>query len=59
MSFIRYLCWETVWLEEQVVMTFQIDSGHGQGGIREFVYVADRPAFLKRELVGLGVDEFQ
>ena len=27
-----------------------------RGGIREFMNNADRPAFLERELVGLGVD---
>jgi hypothetical protein len=29
------------------------------GGIREFVNDMDRPAFLKRELMGLGVDGYQ
>ena len=29
-----------------------------RGGIREFVYDADGPAFLKRELMGTGRSEF-
>ena len=29
------------------------------GGIREFVNDIDGPAFLERELVGLGVDGYQ
>ena len=29
------------------------------GGIREFMNSADRPAFLERELAGLGVDGYQ
>ena len=29
------------------------------GGIRKFVYDMDGPAFLKRELVGFGVDSYQ
>ena len=45
------------WIEIQVGMLFQIDSRHGQGGIREFVYDPDRPAFLIREMVEFGVDK--
>ena len=29
------------------------------GSIREFMYNADGPAFLERELVGLGVDGYR
>ena len=36
--------WVAVWIEVQVGMLFQIGNGHGQGGIREFVYDADGPA---------------
>jgi hypothetical protein len=32
---------------------------HIGGGIREFVNDTDGPAFLERELVGLGVDGYQ
>ena len=34
-------------------------EGHWQDGIREFVYDTDGPAFLERELVGLGVDGYR
>ena len=53
------LYWETIWIEVQVGMSFQIDDRHGRGGIREFVYNVDRPAFLKRELIGFGVDGYR
>ena len=33
-------------------------GGYGWGGIREFVYDADRPLFLRRKLVGSGRSEF-
>ena len=39
------LCWETVWIEGQVDMPFQICGRHDRGGIRKFVYDADGPAF--------------
>ena len=42
------LVWRTGW--------YAISNWLGQCGIREFVYVADRPTFMKRELVGFGVD---
>ena len=48
---------ETVWIEVQVGMLFQIDSRHGRRGIRKFVYDTDRSTFLKQELVGFGVDK--
>ena len=38
---------------------FQIGGGHGRGGIREFVNDMDRPAFLKGELMELGVDLYR
>ena len=40
-------------------MPFRIDGKRGRGGgIREFVDDTDGPAFLERELVGLGVDGY-
>ena len=39
-------------------MQFCIDGRRGRGGIREFVDDTDGPAFLERELVGLGVDGY-
>ena len=38
------------------IETFKIGGGYGQGWLREFVNDTDGPAFLERELVGLGVD---
>jgi hypothetical protein len=40
-------------------MPFQIGSGHGWGGARELVQDTDRQAFLKRKLIGFGVDSYQ
>ena len=40
-------------------MPFRIGSGHGRGGIREFVNDADGPAFLERKLMGFGVDGYR
>ena len=36
--------------EVQAGMPFQISGCHGWGGVREFVYDMDEPAFLKRDL---------
>ena len=38
---------------------FHVGGGRGWGSIRKFVYDADGPAFLERELVGLGVDGYR
>ena len=35
-------------------MPFKIAGGHGWGNIQEFVNNMDGPAFLERELMGLG-----
>ena len=40
-------------------MPFQIGGRHDRGGVQEFVNDTDGPAFLKRELMGLGVDGYQ
>ena len=50
---------ETVRIEVRVGMLFQICSGHGRGGNREFMNDTDRPAFLERELMELCVDGYQ
>ena len=42
---------------ELVDTPFHVGGGHGQG-IREFMNNADRPAFLERKLVGLGMDVY-
>ena len=36
-----------------------LNKFHVGGGIREFVNDTDGPAFLERELVGLGVDGYR
>ena len=41
---------------ERVGMQFQIDNECGQRWVMNFVYDINRPAILKRNLVGLGVD---
>ena len=38
-------------LKVEVGMPFQIGSRHGQGWLRELVYDADGPAFLKMDQV--------
>ena len=40
-------------------MPFHVGGGRGRGGIREFVNNTDGPAFLERELVGLGVNGYR
>ena len=40
-------------------MPFQIGSRHGRGGITEFVNDVEGPAFLERELMGLGVGGYR
>ena len=55
MGFNGCLFQETVWIGRQVGMPFKIGSEH-KHGIMEFVYNADVSAFLKRKLVGFGVD---
>ena len=46
-------------IEIQVDMPFHIGGGRVRGGIREFVNDADRPTFLERELMELGVDGYR
>ena len=43
----------------EVDIMFEIGGGHGQGGIRDFLSDANEPAFLERELMGLGVDGYR
>ena len=40
----------------QVGMLFQTGSKCGRGEVWQFVYDTNRPAFLERDLVGLGVN---
>ena len=40
----------------QVGMLFETAGECGQGGVKQFIYDTNRPAFLERNLVGLGVN---
>ena len=40
-------------------MPFHVGGRRSWGGFREFINNEDGPAFLDRELVGLGVDGYQ
>ena len=44
-------------LNYRLICRFKLAADVIRGGIREFVNDMDRPAFLERELMGLGVDE--
>ena len=37
-------------------MLFQTGGKYGPGGVWQFVYDTNRPAFLERDLMGLGVN---
>ena len=43
-------------LEDELVYSFKLTADVVWGGVWEFVYDTDRPAFLERDLVGLCVD---
>ena len=43
-------------MENKLICDFKLAANVVRGGIRWFVYYADRPAILKRNLVRLGVD---
>ena len=43
-------------LEIELVSSFKLSADVVWGGVWWFVYDTDRPAFLERNLVGLGVD---
>ena len=46
-------------LKYRLICHFKLVTRHGRGGIREFVNDANEPAFLERELMGLGVDGYR
>ena len=48
--------WELVGFQNQMICRFLLAADVVRGGIWEFENNADGPAFLKRELVGLGVE---
>ena len=50
---------ELAGFQNELIHRFMLASDVVGGGIWEFMNNADRPAFLERELVGLGVDGYQ
>ena len=46
-------------MKYESVWCFKLTTDMDGDGVREFVYDVDGPAFLERELVGLGVDRSQ
>ena len=47
------------WLEDKLVCHFKLMVDLVRGGNKEFEYDVDRPSFLKRELVGFGMNKHQ
>ena len=45
-------------LKYKLVCSFKLAVDMVRGGIREFVYDADRSTFLKSDLMGFGVDRY-
>jgi hypothetical protein len=45
-------------LKYKLICRFKLAVNKVGSGIREFVNNTDRPAFLERELIGLGVDGY-
>ena len=45
--------------QNQLICRFMLAANVVEGGIWEFVNNMDGPAFLEKELVGLGVDEYR
>ena len=50
---------ETAGLKYKLICCFKLAAGMVGDVIREFMNEADRPAFLERELMGLGVDIYR
>ena len=51
--------WKLTEFQKQLICCFMLVADVAGGGIQEFVNDTDGPAFLERELVGLGVDGYQ
>jgi hypothetical protein len=43
----------------ELLCHFKVAVDIVRGSIREFVYDTDRPAFLKREMMGFRIDRYQ
>jgi hypothetical protein len=50
--------WELAGFQNQLIRRFMLAADGVGDGIQEFVNNMDGPAFLERELVGLGVDGY-
>ena len=50
--------WELAGFQNPLICRFMLAADVVGGGIREFVNNTDGPAFLGRELMGLGVDGY-
>ena len=46
-------------MKYKLVCNFKLVADMVRGGVREFVYDADRSAFLETELMGFDVDGYQ
>ena len=51
--------WELAGFQNQLICCFMLAADVVGGGIQEFVNNTDGPAFLERELEGLGVDGYR
>ena len=50
---------ELAGFQNELIRRFMLAADMVGGGIREFMNNVDGPAFLERELVGLGVDGYR
>ena len=50
--------WELAGFQNKLIRRFMLAADGVGDGIQEFVNNMDGPAFLERELVGLGVDGY-
>ena len=50
---------DTERVKYKLICCFKLAADMVRGGNREFVNDTDRPAFLERELLGLGVDGYR
>ena len=51
--------WELAVFQNQLIRCFMLAADVVRGSIREFLNNLDGPAFLERELVGLGVNGYR
>ena len=51
--------WELAEFQNELICHFILVADMVGGGIQKFVNDMDRPPFLKRELMGLGVDGYR